>query len=83
MSVRVVGVNPNGDLIIEGTRILDINNDQETLFLTGVVREKDIASDNTVFSHQIADAEISYKGKGQSHDGARAGLFTRFINWIF
>lgn len=83
MTVRVIGINSNGDLLVEGHRILDINNDQETLFLSGIVREKDITSENTIFSHQIANAEISYKGKGQSHDGSRPGFFTRLVNWIF
>ena len=83
MTVRVIGINPNGDLVIEGTRILNINNDQETLFLSGIVREKDVTPSNTIYSFQIADAEISYKGKGQSHDGSRPGFFTRLINWLF
>jgi len=83
MTVKVVGTNPNGDLLVEGYRILDINNDQETLFLSGIVREKDITPSNTIYSYQIGDAEISYKGKGQSHDGSRPGFFTRLINWLF
>ncbi len=83
MTVKVVGINPNGDLIIEGNRILDINSDQETLFLSGIVRQKDISPANTIYSYQVADAEISFKGKGQTHEGARPGIFTRLINWIF
>ncbi|UCC78324.1 MAG: flagellar basal body L-ring protein FlgH [Candidatus Zixiibacteriota bacterium] len=83
MTVKVVGINPNGDLLVEGHRILDINNDQETLFLSGIVREKDITPANTIYSFQIGDAEISYKGKGQSHDGSRPGFFTRLVNWLF
>jgi len=48
MTVKVVGTNPNGDLLVEGYRILDINNDQETLFLSGIVREKDITPSNLI-----------------------------------
>lgn len=83
MTVRVIGINPNGDLIIEGSRIININSDQETLFLSGIIREKDISPSNSIFSFQIADAEISYKGKGQTHEAARPGIFTRIVNWIF
>ena len=83
MTVKIIGINPNGDLTVEGHRVLDINNDQETLFLSGIVREKDISPDNTIYSYQIGNAEISYKGKGQSHDGARPGIFTRIVNWLF
>lgn len=83
MTVVVVGVNDNGDLSVEGSRVMSINADKETLFLSGLVRQKDISSNNTVYSFQIADAQVSFKGKGQTHDGSRPGIFTRIINWIF
>lgn len=83
MTVRVVSVYENGDLAVEGNRVMSINADKETLFLSGIVRQKDISSGNTVYSYLIADAQISIKGKGQTHDGARPGFFTRLINWIF
>ena len=83
MTVRVISVYENGDLAVEGNRVMSINADKETLFLSGIVRQKDISTDNSVFSYQIADAQISFKGKGQTHDGARPGFFTRLVNWIF
>ena len=51
--------------------------------MTGTVRPKDIAPDNTVDSYLIADAEISYTGKGNADQAARPGIFTRILNWIF
>lgn len=83
MTVRVIGINDNGDLSIEGSRVIGVNSDKETLFLTGIVRTRDISPSNTIYSYQIADAQVSIKGKGQTHDGARPGLLTRVINWIF
>jgi len=83
MTVQVVAVSENGDLSIEGTRVMSINADKETLFISGIVRQKDISAANTIFSYQVADAQVSFKGKGQTHDGARPGIFTRIINWIF
>lgn len=83
MTVRVIAVSENGDLAIEGSRVMSINSDKETLFLSGIVRQKDISASNTVFSYQVADAQVSFKGKGQTHDGARPGVLTRIINWIF
>ena len=83
MSVTVVGVKDNGDLIIEGHRIIGINGDEESIFVSGVVRSKDITPDNTIESHLIADAEIAYTGKGNASTGSRPGFFTRLINWIF
>ncbi len=83
MSVTVVAVKPNGDLVIEGSRTVGISGDREVLTLTGVVRSKDISPDNTISSHLIADAEISYTGKGPASTAARPGLIGRFINWLF
>jgi flagellar L-ring protein precursor FlgH len=83
MSVTVIAVKDNGDLVIQGSRTLGISNDKETLALSGVVRQKDVTSDNTIDSYLIADAEIHYNGKGAASTGARPGFFTRLFNWIF
>ncbi len=83
MSVTVVDIKPNGDLFIEGYRTIGISGDRETLALSGVVRPKDITSENTVDSYLIADAEIHYTGKGNATTGSRPGILIRFLNWLF
>ena len=83
MSVTVVAAKNNGDLIIEGSRTIGISGDRETINLTGTVRQKDITPENTIDSYLIADAEISYTGKGNADQAARPGIFTRVLNWIF
>lgn len=83
MSVTVVALKPNGDLVVEGHRTVGISGERETLTLTGVVRSKDVTADNTIASHLIADAEIHYDGTGPSSTTARPGFVTRFINWLF
>jgi flagellar L-ring protein FlgH len=83
MTVKVIALNENGDLVIEGSRIIGVNADKETLFLSGIVRQRDVSPSNAIYSYQIGDAQVSFKGKGQTHDGARPGIFTRLINWIF
>ncbi|HUV30187.1 MAG TPA: flagellar basal body L-ring protein FlgH [Acidobacteriota bacterium] len=83
ISVTVVEVRENGDLVVEGSRVIGISGDKETLNLTGVVRQKDIAADNSVQSYQIADAEVVYTGKGNTNTGARPGFIARLVNWIF
>jgi flagellar L-ring protein precursor FlgH len=83
MSVTVIEVRENGDLIIEGSRTIGISGDRETLTLTGVVRQKDISPTNTIDSYLIADAEIHYTGKGNSNTASRPGFVTRLINWLF
>ena len=83
MSVTVIDVRDNGDLIIEGSRTIGLSSDRETLALNGVVRQKDISPDNTIDSYLIADAEIHYSGKGSGNTGSRPGFFTRLLNWVF
>ena len=83
MSVTVVAVKDNGDLIIQGSRTIGLSGDRETMSLTGIVRKKDISANNTIDSYLIADAEISYSGKGNANSAQRPGFFTRFFNWVF
>jgi len=83
MSVTVVAVKDNGDLVVEGSRTVGISNDRETLTLSGVVRQRDIGPDNSVNSYLIADAQIIYRGKGAINDGNRPGPIMRFLNWLF
>lgn len=83
MSVTVVAVKENGDLVVEGSRTVGISNDRETLTLSGVIRQRDINPDNSVNSYLIADAQIIYRGKGAINDGSRPGPIMRFLNWLF
>ncbi len=83
MSVTVVAVKDNGDLVIEGSRTVGISTDKETLTLTGVVRQRDVKADNSIDSWLIADAEINYRGKGSITSGSRPGPVMRFLNWLF
>lgn len=83
MSVTVVGVKDNGDLIVTGSRTIGISKDKETMTLTGVVRQKDVKANNTIESYLIADAEISYTGKGAANTGSRPGIVMRFLDWLF
>ena len=83
MTVQVVGIRDNGDLVIQGTRVIGINNDKEQLLLTGIVRADDVKPDNSISSHQIADAQISYRGKGAASSGGKSGFVSRVLNWLF
>lgn len=83
MSVTIIGVKTNGDLIIEGSRIVGISGDKEILQLSGTVRRKDVRPNNTIDSYLIADAEIHYNGKGAGTTATRPGIFTRIVSWIF
>lgn len=82
MTVRVVDVLPNSDLVIEGSKTLEINEDTEVVTLSGVVRPTDISASNTVNSYQIGNAKFTYKGTGALSQAQRPGILTRIINWI-
>lgn len=83
MTVQVIDIKPNGDLIIEGNRVVTVNDEEETMFLSGIVRSRDVSDANTIYSFQIAEAQISTKSKGAITSGSRPGFVTRLINWIF
>jgi len=83
VSARVVKVLENGNLVIEGSKVVEINEEKEIIKIKGVVRPQDIEADNTIYSYNIADAEITYSGKGTVHNGHRPGLLSKFLNWIF
>lgn len=83
VSARVVRVLDNGNLVIEGSKVLEINEEKEIIKISGVVRPQDIEANNIIYSHNIADAQISYSGKGTVHNGHRPGLLTKLLNLIF
>ncbi|RKY62930.1 MAG: hypothetical protein DRP95_00235 [Candidatus Latescibacterota bacterium] len=83
VTVKVVGRTENGALLIKGVRTMDINGDREEITITGIVRPEDISSANTVYSYQIADLRISYKGKGPYYRGQRMGILGWLLGWLF
>lgn len=62
-TVSVVGVEPNGNLRIEGTRTVEIDGRTQEWELSGLIRPDDVSADNLVSSSRIAGAEIHYKGQ--------------------
>jgi flagellar L-ring protein FlgH len=83
MTVKIVEVYPNGNFRIEGTKTVIINGEKQLTVLTGVIRPEDISQRNAITSDMIADAEITFKGKGVVGNCERPGIFTRIFDWIF
>lgn len=83
ITAKVVEVFPNGNLRIEGQKSVVINGERQLTVLSGVVRPEDIRPNNTVSSDLIADAEITFKGKGVLANTERPGFFAKIFDWLF
>ena len=79
ITVTVAEVYPNGNLFVRGEKWLTLNQGEEFVQISGIVRPVDIGSDNSVASFKVADARITYSGKGTLADANRPGLLTRFF----
>ncbi|MGN1280332.1 MAG: flagellar basal body L-ring protein FlgH [Succinivibrio sp.] len=80
ISVSVVKVYNNGNLQVQGEKWLMLNNGNEYVRVTGLIRPSDISSDNTVSSQRIANARIQYGGTGDFADTQERGLISRLFN---
>ena len=83
MTVRVAEVLPNGDLVLEGAREIDINGDRQIVVLSGVVRASDVSPANAVLSTQVGQLRIRYFGRGLMRDNLQPGWLIRVLNKIF
>lgn len=79
ISVRVKRVLPNGDLFVEGTKVILINDEEVHMYVSGVIRAEDIDSSNAVNSSTIADAQIEFSGRGVLADNQKQGWFARIF----
>jgi flagellar L-ring protein precursor FlgH len=68
---RVVAVLGNGNLVVEAGRVINMNNEKQTIVVRGLVRRGDIGPNNTVASNAIGDLELEIKGKGVISQGVR------------
>jgi flagellar L-ring protein precursor FlgH len=82
VTVRVIDVLPNGNMLVEGTRETSFSGEKQNIVLHGIVRPEDVAANNTVFSYNVADAKIHIIGKGTIADSQRKGWFTKIWDKI-
>ena len=83
ISTRVIEVLPSGNFLIQGRRNVRVNNEDQIIILEGTVRPRDITSDNTVNSSYIADARITYGGKGIISDRQQPGWLMGILDRIW
>jgi flagellar L-ring protein precursor FlgH len=83
ISATVDSVLANGNLVIKGSRKITINGEEQTIYIQGIVRSSDIGPDNLVYSYNISEAQILFKGNGKINDAQSPGWITKFLHWIF
>jgi flagellar L-ring protein precursor FlgH len=83
ISAMVTHVYPNGNLQIQGSQSMKVNNEDSLLTVVGVVRPQDIARDNVVISDRIAQARIEMTGRGVISDKQRPGFLSRAVDWLW
>ena len=83
VSAIVTEISENGNLFLEGIHHVKVNNEVETIRVAGLIRPQDISPGNSVYSYQIAKAEISVNGIGVVASKQTPGLMTKMFNWLF
>lgn len=79
ITVTVIDVLPNGNLLVSGEKQVSIGYEQEFVRLSGVVNPSFVDAANTIDSSKVADARIEYKSNGQLSDGMIMGWLGRFF----
>lgn len=82
ISVTIAAVYPNGTMLIRGEKQLTLNRGDEQIEISGLIRQADIDFDNTIPSTRVADARITYSGKGEIARASTQGWLGRFFSRI-
>ncbi|OGC05129.1 hypothetical protein A2276_04210 [candidate division WOR-1 bacterium RIFOXYA12_FULL_43_27] len=83
IAVVVTEILANGNLRVTGKHKMAINEETQDISVGGIIRSKDISITNTIYSYQVADADIVVKGTGVIDEAQAPGWLSRFLNWIF
>lgn len=83
ISAVVVEVLPSGLLRVEGEKIISVNNEEQVMVISGLVRQRDVSSDNEVLSSKIAQMRIDYYGKGVVGAAQYGGWFSRVMRYLW
>jgi flagellar L-ring protein precursor FlgH len=75
LTARVVNVLPNGTLVVEAAKDIQINSERQTITLRGMVRPQDIDNSNAVLSDRLGQLEVRVNGKGVVGDAVKRPFF--------
>lgn len=83
ITVTVVEVLPNDNMVIEGTQSIWQGRNEQKITLRGIIRRDDVTMNNTIPSTKIANAELKFDGKGPLNAKQRQGILTQLFNILF
>ncbi|MCB9540624.1 MAG: flagellar basal body L-ring protein FlgH [Myxococcales bacterium] len=76
-------VLPNGNLFIEGDRVVMVNSEEHHFYISGVIRPEDIDGNGVVNSSRMADAQIEFTGRGALTAGSEKGWFSSLLDYVW
>lgn len=80
LTVRIETVLPNGSYRVKGHQVIQINGEQQTIVLCGIVRQEDISTQNTVLSTRLGNAKITYTGDGSVSNSQRYNIIYKLLS---
>lgn len=83
ITARIDSVLTNGNLLINGSRTISVNGENQVIKISGIVRPSDVQFDNSVYSYNIADATIVFEGNGMIDSAQGPGWITKLFHWLF
>lgn len=83
LAVRVVGVETNGNLVIQGVQRTQVSDEVRYLQVSGVIRAQDVTRDNTVSYDQIAEAQLTYVSDGEATRPVRQRVGSDVLETLF
>ncbi len=83
VTALVVDKLESGNLVIEGRKQIEVNGEQQTMIVRGVIDPRDLSKDRVIESDYIADVEIEYLGEGRLSKRTKPGFLSRIIDFIF
>jgi len=83
VTAEIIDIKPNGTLVLQARKRINQNGESQEYVLSGVCRQEDISTSNTVLSTQVADLAVTITNDGELRDAARKGFLTRIFEGIF
>ncbi|MBN1763972.1 MAG: flagellar basal body L-ring protein FlgH [Sedimentisphaerales bacterium] len=82
IQAKVIDVMPNGNLILEATHTVVVDDEVTRITLTGTCRSKDVGIDNSIISSKIADLEIQKKHTGMARDATKRSVLMEILDFL-